>query len=197
MYKHKWSNWSNLGEVTVKDYQKNTTTYPDLMSAVANIRSVAGYWAPIQIKYGYLRTELFPNSPNLSGYMTQGDTHILLTSEGVVIPVWKVEEAFNNLPPKKIRYYRSRGNFKFRQGPVEGIHCWKAGRYRGYRRIHTHPELRENDFLDNYDEEAIEYNIKVRGRRKRHNLPTSWDDIRCHSYYKKSWKEYRDHQWKE
>lgn len=195
MYEHKWSNWSNLGEVTVKDYQKNTTTYPDLMSAVANIRSVAGYWAPVQIKYGYLRSVLFPNSPGLRSFMTQGDTHILLTAEGVVIPVWKVEEAFNQLPVRtKPRYWRG-GRYKFRQGSVEGIKCWKAGRYRGYRHIQTHQEIRENDYL-NYDEDALEYDIKARGRRRRHNLPTPWDDIRVSDYYAKSWKNYRKHQWK-
>ena len=68
--------------------------------------------------------------------------------------------------------------------------------YNVYRKIHTTPEHRDNDFL-NYDEDALEYNIKARPSRRKHMLPTSWDDNVRSDFGCKNWKRFRKHQWKE
>lgn len=132
------------------------------------------------------------------GYWGSGNACIFTTTEGIRIPVWKLQEAALNFCPWKQKYYRYywQRKFKFRDGPVEGIRCWKAGRYHGYRWIKTHQERRETAFHEKYDEDCKEYGVKIRGRRKHKSIPTRWDDIRNYSYYKKSWKDYRGHQWK-
>lgn len=193
------SRWDNLGEITVKTYDGKQEVFPDLESAVESLYFSSYYRADV-VQYGYLK--YYSNRPEWrEWYGGPGDTKAFFTSEGLMIPVWKVMEVWRTQPHTSRRdnrwYYRRRNKFKFRDGSVEGIRCWKPGRYRGYRHIQTHQEIRENDFLDNYDEDAIEYKVKARGRRRRHNLPTPWDDIRCHSYGRKNWKHFRKHQWKE
>ena len=82
----------------------------------------------------------------------------------------------------------------FRNSPIP--YTGKRGGWKVYRTMHTTPEHRENDFL-NYDEDALEYNIKARPSRRKYALPTSWDDSVRSDYNCKSWKKHRKHQWKE
>lgn len=64
---------------------------------------------------------------------------------------------------------------------------WPA-RGRSCRRLSTNQEIRENDFFDNYDEDRKEYKIKLRRRRSRHMIPTSWDDLNYSCPSVRSWK---------
>lgn len=193
--------WDNLGAVTIKTWDGKQETYASLEEAVSR-----GLWFSSydprhgdRIQYGFLK-HYNPNPLYRDWDFGKGDTKVFLTAEGLTIPTWKVMEAYNNEPHSKrrgSRGWRRGGKFKFRQGPVEGIRCWKAGGYRGHRWIGTHQEIRENDFVQHYDEDAEDYGIKVRGRRRRGNLPTPWDDLNVSDWRAKSWKNYRKHQWKE
>ncbi len=192
---HKKTRWDNLGEITVKTFDFNVKVYPSIEEAVRCL--YYGYHAYHNdvIKYGYLR-HCFKNPDyRLVGppYAT-GDTKIFLTCEGVIIPPWKVLEVYNNLPWKEQKSWRY-GSYKFREGSVPGIRCWRGGRGY-YRRPGTFGERRETAFHEQYDEDCIEYEVKIRGRRRHKSLPTSWDDIGLSDWKKKSWKNYRSHQWK-
>jgi hypothetical protein len=95
------------------------------------------------------------------------------------------------------RWYRKtrygfQPTYTFRDGPVPWTRCWRGGR--SGRGMNTHQEIRENDFLEEFDEEAAEYGIKP--RRRRLNLPTWWDDRPQKRDIRKNWKKYRSHQWK-
>ena len=95
--------------------------------------------------------------------------------------------------PRRKYYWRGYGKYTFRQGPVEGIRCWRGG-YHGDRMIRTTQEIRENDFL-NYDEDCLEYGIKVRPNRRRTSIPNYYDDPRF-SRRGDNWKHYRKTRWK-
>lgn len=73
----------------------------------------------------------------------------------------------------------------FRNGPVPGVHGY--GRFSGaYRHPHTTQELRANQGNEKY----------VRGRRKKKQLPSSWDDLGRSNWNAKSWKnQKRKRQW--
>lgn len=40
------------------------------------------------------------------------------------------------------------------------------------------------------------YLIKIRPKRNKINLVDAWDDIIIRDYYRRNWKHYRKHQWK-
>lgn len=196
---HKKTRWDNLGAITVKTFDFNVKVYPSIEEAVRCL--YYGYHAYHNdvIKYGYLR-HCFKNPDyRLVGapYAT-GDTKIFLTCEGVVIPPWKVMEVYNNLP--YVKPYRAswarRSKFKFRDGPVPGIRCWKASGRGYHRHVFTQAERRETAFHEHYDEDCAEYGVKIRGKRHHMSIPNSWDDLSYSDYRKKSWKNYRSHQWK-
>lgn len=49
-----------------------------------------------------------------------------------------------------------------------------------------------------YDD-ALEQNVKIRGKRSKRMIPSNWDDIKASAYFeRKSWKRNskRKHQWK-
>ncbi len=181
--------WDNLRDVTVKDYNGNVTRHYDIVDAV---RAVGSY-SISRLRGSWLRQP----AATYIWLAYQGDSHAFYTAEDIRIPVWKVKEVAQQVEDNPyVPSWRRRRNFKFRDGPVEGIHCHRASRYRGYRKFSTHQERKETAFHEKYDEDCIEYHVKIRGRRKHKSIPTRWDDIRNHSYYKKTWKDYRDHQWK-
>jgi hypothetical protein len=193
---HKEYRWDNLGEITVKTWDFKVKTYPNIEAAARDLYFGYYQWSRDDIKLGYLR--YCSKNPEFRhiGLTTAGDTKIFLTCEGVVVPPWKVMEVYKNLPWVDKPSWRY-GNYEYRAGPVPGIHCWKAGRYRGYRAPKTTQERREHDFIDKYDDDCIEYGVKIRAKRNLRNVPNRWDDIRVsHGYYSKNWKKYRSHQWK-
>lgn len=117
----------------------------------------------------------------------------ILDQDGLFIPTWKVDEVARLNPRPSYRRWNRR--YAFRQGPVEGIHCTRGSRRRCYRRIATTGERRENDFLF-YDEDAVDLGVQARGKRRRPNLPTAWDDV-CHARHGNGWKRYRKKQYRE
>jgi hypothetical protein len=191
---HKEYRWDNLGEITVKTWDFKVKTYPNIEAAARDLYFGYYQWSRDDIKVGYLR--YCSKNPEFRhiGLTSTGDTKIFLTNEGVVIPPWKVMEVYKNLPWKEQKSWRY-GNYKFREGSVPGIRCWRGGRGY-YRRPGTFGERRETAFHEQYDEDCLEYEVKIRGRRRHKSLPTSWDDIGLSDWKKKSWKNYRSHQWK-
>lgn len=195
---HKKTRWDNLGEITVKTWDFQVKTYPSLEEAVRSLY-FNKYWAYDNdtLKYGYLRYCSKNADYRHLGIISSGDTKIFLTCEGVIIPPWKVMEVYNNLPyvePYRASWAR-RPMFKFRDGPVHGIRCWRGGGSY-HRRPGTHSERRDTAFHEAYDEDCLEYEVKIRGRRRHKSLPTSWDDLSKSDWKAKSWKNYRSHQWK-
>jgi hypothetical protein len=131
-----------------------------------------------------------------------GDAYLFRDDSGTIIPVWKVQEAYRNLPwieeyhypywhVRHRQHYNSETNF--RKAPVPGIR--RRRWHKVHRRLQTTQERRENSFVNLYDEDTLEYNIKCRGARTPRNLPTWWDDIPS-SRQGNSWKNYRDTRWK-
>jgi hypothetical protein len=91
-------------------------------------------------------------------------------------------------------YNRKYGKkYKFRNGPVPGIH--KHIRHKGsyIRHQRTFAEIREESWLS-YDEDLKFYNIK--SRPKRTSLPDPWDDYVRSDQYIRNWKRFRKKQWR-
>jgi hypothetical protein len=140
-------------------------------------------------RMAYIRSSLEPAS------WTRGQ-FVLLDELGLVIAPETIVERFFQLGcPNRTQW--SRFNYDpetdFRNGPVKGIRCRRHWKCQSLRHMATTQEIRENDFL-NYDEDAVEYRIKARGRRRKACLPTVWDD-----YWRrpqKNWKQQRRTQWK-
>jgi hypothetical protein len=192
---HKKTRWDNLGEITVKTWDFQVKTYPNIEAAVRSVQFGSYYWNDT-IKYGYLR--YCSSNPEYRHIGHIGDSKIFLTCEGVIIPPWKIWEVYNNLPyvePYRASWAR-RSKFKFRDGPVPGIRCWKASGRGYHRHVFTQAERRETAFHEHYDEDCIEHQVKIRGKRRHMSIPNSWDDLSYSDYRKKSWKNYRSHQWK-
>ena len=192
---HKKTRWDNLGEITIKTWDLQVKTYHSLDEAVRTLYYGYYEYGRDVIKYGYLR--YISNNPEARlNALTAGDTKIFLTCEGVIIPPWKIMEVYNNLPYVAPYRYRSGGRFTFRHGPVEGIRCWRASGRGYHRRVFSQAERRETAFHERYDEDCLEYEVRIRGKRRHKNIPTLWDDLSLSDYRKKSWKNYRSHQWK-
>lgn len=84
--------------------------------------------------------------------------------------------------------------YEFRSGPVPGLRRGFRGRSRWLRHPKTAQEAKANSFAE-YDEEATEVGLRIRGRRKRPNLPDVRDEVRRQDQVK-SWKQQRSQQWK-
>lgn len=208
-------NDKDLGEVTVVrgpsflnwgvQHNIDGKTYASIEEAVLGI--------------GYHNIMALRDSPHLGGfrdsvvdnrgryqrvptYCQGGDGVHVFDELGLRVPAWKLQEVADNIPNDvwnhPHRYWRRKAHAKpehFRKLPVPGTRKYRGGR--GYcRYIKTHQEIRENDFLD-YDEDALEYGIKARGNRRRHNLPTVWDDPYRSDVRSNNWKRHRSTQWKE
>ena len=187
----------NLGAVTVRDVHGNNKTYVSLNDAVKHIGPY--YIEKLRVgRLGYRHNFDYCRKPSfLSGYFYRsswfcGDSHVFSDDLGLTIPVWKVKEAYSNLP-NLVRHRRRRYHPKtFRNSPVPGVHRRSYGSY--WRIVKTNQEIRENDFL-NYDEDCLEYGIKVRGPRRHGILVDSYDDP-CRGRRGDSWKNYRKTQYK-
>ena len=90
-----------------------------------------------------------------------------------------------------IFHHQRNGKF-YRKQPVPFTGKRVYGSY--YRYPKTKQENVENHYFD-IDSERKEYKIKIRKRRVK--LPTSWDDKARSDWRDRSWKRYRKHQWKE
>lgn len=85
---------------------------------------------------------------------------------------------------KNLKYHLERVELFWRNKP----NCWKYfPKYHYCRRLRTMQEIRENEFLNNFDEESKMYGVRSRFARNHKNLPNSWDDYWI--YLPKSWKD--------
>lgn len=69
----------------------------------------------------------------------------------------------------------------------------RKGRHSSFRKPGTTPERRANAFFFYEQAEAFAYGVRLKGRKR--YLRHEWDDINRHEV-KRSWKRYRDHQYK-
>jgi hypothetical protein len=186
--------WTTIGPVKVRYHSspywwgewKGVTTFefPSLYAAVKWARPRAR-----ELEHGHL-PQRFKNEYG-DWILSKGDAYVFLDECDLVIPAWRVLEERAKVPP--IPSARKRiVNTEFRREPVP--HTGKR-RYRNYhyhRYVKTIQEIRENDFFE-YDNED---GITIRGKRKRSNMRTVWDDIQRLSAHDKCWKRYRSKRWK-
>ena len=201
-------NWSNIGQVTVRAYNGTRQTYASLEDAVRDLGlSIIETLRGDHIGYDH-RVARRENPPrNYEEALHQppwgGDSHHLFDQNGIRIPVWKIKEAWDNLPViwsngvkwSKVHYEKE----TFRRTPVPGISCkrWKFSEY--YRHPKTLQEKRWAEAIREDCDELQEYiNRPLSVRNRGNSLPTTWDDIpRSSSQTRKSWKNYRKYQWHE
>ena len=131
-----------------------------------------------------------------------GHYRYLLRDEcGLTIPLWKIEETA--LQAGMVRWWRERfawnwkprRQYKYRCDPVPHIHCYRGGNS-VFRNVGTYSERRENDFCNEFDEDAKFYGVRSRAARTSGNLPEPWDDILRSDWGNKSWKKHRKTQYR-
>lgn len=190
-------NWSDIGQVSVRTYNGSARVYENLNDAVRAV----GYDYIAALRGDRLAYGDDPRNP-VYYRAIGGDTHIFFDQYGIRIPVWKVQETWNNLPTVWISQLPwNRGKYDpktFRKGPVPGIHSrrWRFSSYHRYPK--TLQEHRWAEALRDDREEVREYtNRSLRARNRDNSLPVAWDDVpRSTGWNNKSWKSYRKHQYK-
>lgn len=190
-------NWSDIGQVTVREYHGGARTYASLSDAVRAV----GHEYIAALRGDHIA---YPPTPeNVFRRPFGGDTHCFYDQYSLRIPVWKVKEAWNNLPvvwESSHRWNRRRYYFTpetFRKGPIPGTGRarWKFSSY--YRYPKTLQEHRWAEALRADREELLEYSsIPLKARDRDNYLPTAWDDVPRSEHAKKNWKAYRKHQYK-
>jgi hypothetical protein len=78
---------------------------------------------------------------------------------------------------------------EFRREPMPGIQCRRGGSGGWLRHPATVAERRAWY-------EALDQEVKPRGRRSPASLPTNWDDIQRGDYGIRNWKKFRKTQWR-
>jgi hypothetical protein len=116
------TNWSKIGRVTVKDYRGNVTEFASLADAVRSVNRYAECGSIERLRYGRLAWGIL-SCP------TWGDSHIFLDELGLIIPVWRVQEAYRLLPNRYL--------------PARRFYGWKRSTGHYYRHPKTTQELRE------------------------------------------------------
>jgi len=166
--------WSHIAAVTRVAVDGTVTHFNSLAEAVANTdisRCTSG-------RLGYPEQTFDRKLFRWFDYFG-GDPFIFRDELGFTIPPWKLQEADRQLPPKSHRGPRSRrwhyDPANFRQGAVPGVRKRRRGG-RSCTNVRTFTDRRENDFVDHYDEDCLEYRIKARPCRGLWALPNSWDD---------------------
>lgn len=129
--------------------------------------------------------------------------YLVRDENGLVVPIWKIDECMRHIGRSKYThgymfYGRSGGplrDYKYRCDPVPYVHCYRGGNSY-FRNVGTFRERRENDFCNDYDEDAKFYGVRARAARTTGNLPEPWDDIGRSDWGHRSWKRHRKTQWK-
>lgn len=194
--------WNDIGPVT-RVRNGNTTAFINLKEAVIGL-----YESQISnLKYGHAK--YYVRCHTVDVCMIEGDDYVFYDDCGLAIPVWKIKETYFNISRVEHRAHHRAAcapwarrfwgfvDFRFRDGPVPNLRKGRGGRVNRNRNanVQTTQEIRDNDFLDNFDEDARKYGVKSRPNRRR--LPTAWDDRSHGSYWQTNWKHFRKHQWKE
>jgi hypothetical protein len=191
--------WSQIGAVRVRYLLGRIDHFASLEDAVCHIG-----WRVID---GLSARACGPTYEDWASAQTLWATHnqlCFVDEFGLVIPLaivrrvamecrlHLVDNYWGRWRPRHRR--RQPWTYVFRDGPVPGIRCSRASR-RGLamRRMRTTQEIAEATWML-YDEDALDYGVHDRPCRRK--LPTWWDDRPIGDWKARSWKNYRDHQWK-
>lgn len=126
--------------------------------------------------------------------------YILRTELGDIVTVDELRSVYdaNKKVNTKSWWYRRLYFYNhkkmFRNGPVSGT-CGSGGGSNYFRYPKSASEKRITDG-HLHDEDVREYKIKIRGKRRPVNLPSSWDDRYRSDGSHRSWKTQRHTQWK-
>jgi hypothetical protein len=188
-------NWNDIGAVIVYRYSNpNPKWYASLKDAMLDIdRGFRRYWekTPLldQINVrGWLRGK------EGDGHWFVGDNYLIKDDLGLVIPHWKIVEVYKNLSYDDFNFwkfwYNHKKSYKFRDGSVPGIRCWKPGGRRPQRLW----QALKNSHYDEHDENLKEFKFKRRDYGDRFADFVDWE--RYHQKDQKNWKKFRKTQWK-
>ena len=123
-----------------------------------------------------------------------GDDYLIKDDLGLVIPRWKIVDVYDNLPTPVYRNWRHRGPYKFRDGPVPGIRCWKpSGRNNRNGSPKFFQEMKAIVHCED-DEDIRYYKIKVRPQTEKFSNFRDWETP--HYQEEKNWKSFRKTRWK-
>lgn len=191
-------NWKKIGPVRLKDTARDR--FFDYADIYEFCRSEHG------LIYG---AEIADDTMLASIWYTDsvGKVHgryryLLLDECGLIIPLWKISEAFNCIKEEfetQAFYWRWHFNKNkhcvYRRDPIPGtgMGCSHYSKY--FRHPKTTSERREAVGLY-VDEDARYYGIKVRPKRSDRSLPNTYDDVyRSDIRNKRNWKQNRKNHW--
>lgn len=149
-------------------------------SSLEDAISVFSYYyiAGLQLTKGFALNKGYIYNP---GWYSP-DYMIFLDELGFQIPLWKVLEVNEKRRPKpKVR-------FKFRDGPVWGVHHSKWHRGSWNRKIKTHGY---NKWVESAKEDEDDLGFSLPDLHKK---ITAWDE-QSMKWYTKNWKKYRKTQY--
>lgn len=93
----------------------------------------------------------------------------------------------------RIRKKREIETFEFRRGSVPGVHRYKK---RFFRLKHPKTQNERKQNSNEFHENHLGDIIKVPTRKCRLDLPTAWDEFLKSNYKDRSWKNFRNKQYK-
>lgn len=121
---------------------------------------------------------------------TNEGLYIVKSEDGQIIKPSLIRTKLDEEKAKKTRLRNKKNHYYFRNGPVPYIGI--SYRYR-YKNPQTQQQFRENSFLK-YDEDAIEFHIKSRAKRRCMERGWWWEKPK-YRWRRRSWKNYRKTQW--
>ncbi len=192
--------WSRIGPVTVHNitgWVKPFTCLDDAVRAIGrgNIDRLKygrlGLCADPFWGYRHNKQDDAPQRDCSWIAACKGDAYVVRDELGLIVPVWRIKQAAEDLLDPAGFWRRRYQPHVFREGPVPNTRCHRGG-YGYHRTIATTVERRANIALMD-DLEARELGLTVRGRRR--NIPTSWDD-QAPTRYSHGWKRHRRTQYK-
>ncbi len=190
-------NWKTVGPVIVWDIVDHTYQWFDSLDSF-----ITSIYCSISDRIGdqstldkFARTRWADKHPIIFP-----KRYLVRDENGLIIPLWKLEERQTQLGVCKpriysMRWYRRRQEYEYRKDPVPYVRCYRGGNSY-FRNVGTFRERRENDFCNDYDEDAKFYGVRARSARTTGNLPEPWDDISRSDWGHRSWKRHRKTQWK-
>lgn len=186
------NNWNEIGAVVVRTYGSlNPKWYASLNDAmIAIARSYSSYWEKIPL----LEQINYRGGMMGDGWLISGDRYVIRDDLGLLIPHWKIVDAYNSLSndERDRHWYRREKNYKFRNGPVPGIRCYHTG----WRKPKKLWQAVKADHYDKHDEELKEYRFKRRDYHDRFMEFIDWDCDKD-DWRNRNWKRHRKNQWKE
>lgn len=189
-------NWKKIGPVTLKDTALDRyIDYDDIYDFCRRGHPVI-YGAEIADDT-MLNSIWYSDSV---GKVSGRYRYILLDECGLIVPLWKINEAFSCIKDEfdtqsfiwRWHVNNTKG-CKYRRDPIPGtgVSRWSFSKY--YRHPKTTSERRAAVGLCG-DEDARYYGVKVRPGRSCRNLPNTYDDV-PRSRRGRNWKQNRKKRW--